>query len=124
VFVLRDSFGRQQARLVNAGGGRLRYTFAEISDPSLWLAPEDTPREIPANDKVYMIIGLGRGATKSEYQFTLKTDSDMRVTVRVPDCSALRGPRPVAQELICNSLAGGCRLTQRIRDNAQGRTSA
>lgn len=89
VFVLTDSRGRQPARLINSGGGPLRFTFAEISDPSLWLAPEDTPREIPRHDRLNMTIGLGRAAKKSEYHFILRTDSDLLVTVRVPDMVAV-----------------------------------
>jgi hypothetical protein len=128
VFILRDSFGRQSARLVNAGGGRLRYTFAEISDPSLWLVPEDTPRDIPANDKVYMTIGLGRGATKSEYQFTLKTDSDMRVTVRVPDLAAVvaqqQGSAVKVAEQINTALTDPQRLQQYQKEAPDGQGAA
>jgi hypothetical protein len=91
VFLLKDSFGRQPARLVNEGGSPLRFTFAEIDDPSLWLTPDDTPRDIAGHDRMEMHIGLGRGATKSEYHFILRTtiQPDMRITVRVPDLQAL-----------------------------------
>jgi pimeloyl-ACP methyl ester carboxylesterase len=91
VFVLTDSFGRQTARLLNEGGGALRFTFAEISDPSLWLSPDDTPRDIPPHGEQKMSIGVGRGAKKSEYRFVLRTpiQSDMQIIVRVPDLAAL-----------------------------------
>jgi pimeloyl-ACP methyl ester carboxylesterase len=123
VFILRDPFGRQPARLVNAGGGHLRYTFTDISDKSLWLAPEDTPREIPANDKVSMTIGLGLGATRSEYQFTLRTDVDMRVTVRVPDLAAVVAQQQASAVKVgeqINSALTDPRLQPYQQDTAEG----
>ena len=106
VFTLTDSFGRQPARLLNEGGSPLRFTFVDPSDPSLWLTPDDTPRDIAGHDRVEMHIGLGRGATKSEYQFTLRTpiQPDMRVTVRVPDLAALHGQQEDAARKVAEKI--------------------
>lgn len=91
VFTLTNVLGKQTARLLNEGGSPLRFTFAEISDPSLFLWPDDTPREIPAHDRADISIALARGATKAQYQFILRTPSqpDKRISVRVPDLAAL-----------------------------------
>lgn len=106
VFILRDSYGRQPARLLNEGGSSLRFTFTEIDDSSLWLTPDDTPRDIAGHSRMDMHIGLGRGATRSEYHFILRTtvQPDMRITVRVPDLGAITAQqedvaRKVAQEI-------------------------
>jgi pimeloyl-ACP methyl ester carboxylesterase len=91
VFTLTNVLGKQTARLLNEGGSPLRFMFAEISDPSLFLWPDDTPREIPAHDRADISIALARGATKTQYQFTLRTpiQPDKRISVRVPDLAAL-----------------------------------
>lgn len=91
VFDLTDATGRQSARLVNSGGSSLRFTLAEISDPKLYLWPDDTPKVLPANTTLNMHIALGIGARSKEYRFVLRTDQvpEKRVTVRVPDVAAL-----------------------------------
>jgi pimeloyl-ACP methyl ester carboxylesterase len=91
VFDLTDAMGRQAARLVNAGGSNLRFTFAEISDPKLYLWPDDTPKLLAANSTARMHIALGIGARAKEYRFILRTDElpERHVVVRVRDVAAL-----------------------------------
>ncbi len=90
VFLLTNAYGKQSARLVNAGGGILNFTLAEI-DPELLLWPDDTPRPIGKQSTVSMSVALSRTASKKEYPFLLRTDigADRRVIVRVPDLAAL-----------------------------------
>jgi len=57
VFNLLEPHG--DARLVNAGGAKLRFTLAEVSDSSLHLWPNDTPRDIPAKQTQNVTIALG-----------------------------------------------------------------
>ena len=91
VFSLTDAASRQPARLVNAGGSSLRFTLAEISDPKLYVWPDDTPKVLPANTTINMHIALGIGARAQEYRFVIRTDElpERRVLVRVPDVAAL-----------------------------------
>jgi len=92
VFVLHNGIGKQHARLVNAGGGPLRYTLAEVSDPALLLWPEDTPRQLAARTADRIGIALLRGSTGNEYHFILRSDvtPDQKVIVRVPDMPAVQ----------------------------------
>jgi pimeloyl-ACP methyl ester carboxylesterase len=91
VFNLTDAASRQPARLVNAGGSSLRFTLAEISDPKLYVWPDDTPKVLPANTTLNMHIALGIGARAHEYRFVIRTDElpERRVLVRVHDVAAL-----------------------------------
>ncbi|MET0984928.1 MAG: hypothetical protein ABW034_05915 [Steroidobacteraceae bacterium] len=94
VFVLHNVLGKQTARLLNTGGTPLSFTLAQISDPTtLFLWPDDTPQVIKPHDKVQLGVALSRGATASEYQFTLKTPvaPDKRVIIRVPELQAAKG---------------------------------
>ena len=107
LFTLTDPFGRQPARLLNEGGSPLRFTFAEISDSSLWLAPDDTPKDIGGHDRVNMSIGLGFGATKSEYHFILRTaiEPDRHITVKVPDLAAISARQADVAKRVAGRLA-------------------
>ena len=89
--MLTNALGKQSARLVNAGGSPLIFTFADISDPSLFLWPDDTPLSIAKHSTRNMSIALARSGTKTEYHFILRTNigPDRPVTVRVPDLAAL-----------------------------------
>jgi pimeloyl-ACP methyl ester carboxylesterase len=91
VFDLTDATARQPARLVNSGGSSLRFTFAEVSDPKLYLWPDDTPKLLPGNSMTNMHIALGIGARAKEYRFVLRTDElpEKRVVVRVLALAAL-----------------------------------
>lgn len=91
VFLLSDRAGRRTARLVNAGGSKLTFTLAQLSDPHLFLWPDDTPREIPARQTQRLHVALGYGATRSEYRFVLQSDvsDDQTVIVRVQNPAAL-----------------------------------
>jgi pimeloyl-ACP methyl ester carboxylesterase len=84
-FQLSDPFGKSTARLVNAGGSKLTFTLAQISDPQLYLWPDDTPREIPAKQTQLMQLALGFAATSTEYRFVLQSDvsTDRQVVVKV-----------------------------------------
>ena len=74
VLLLNDVLGKSTARLVNAGGGKLTFTFAQALDPHLFLWPDDTPREIGARQMYRMSVGLGFGAPIKEYRFVLQSD--------------------------------------------------
>ncbi len=89
-FTLTNPLG-SPARLVNAGGSKLRYTIAQISDPHLFVWPGDTPKELPARTTEKLQLALGFGATASEYRFTLTSDvsAPLPVVVRVPDQAAV-----------------------------------
>ena len=101
---LASAVGRQKARLVNSGGASLRFTLAEISDPLLYLWPDDTPKELPPGD-MDMFMALGMGARATRYQFVLRTDvsPDTRVTVRVPNLAQLQAQ----QVRLVEDVAGG-----------------
>jgi pimeloyl-ACP methyl ester carboxylesterase len=92
VFRLSDPLGKSSARLVNAGRVKLRYTVGQIADPSLYVWPDDTPREISGGNTQLMQLGLGFGANANEYPFVLQSDAspDQRVIVRVADLAAFR----------------------------------
>jgi pimeloyl-ACP methyl ester carboxylesterase len=81
---------KQRARLVNAGRLPLRYTIAELTDPGLYVWPDDTPHTIPGGTQESMSLALAWKADKSQYQFLLRADgmAEQRVTVRVPDLPA------------------------------------
>ena len=91
-FRLTDPFGRSAARLVNAGGSKLKFTLAQVSDPNLLLWPDDTPREISAKQTQLMHVALGFGARSAEYRFVLQSDvsTDQPVVVRVANIADLR----------------------------------
>jgi len=92
VFTLADLSGRSAARLVNAGGTKLRYTIGPVSDSHLFIWPDDTPKELAGNTTERLQFGLGFGATASEYRFTLTTDVSgaQPIVVRVPDLAVVR----------------------------------
>jgi hypothetical protein len=106
VFRLTDPIGRTPARLVNAGRVKLRYTIGQVSDPSLYLWPDDTPREIAGKSTQLMQLGLGFGATANEYGFVLQSDAseDRRVTVRVTDLAAFKKRQLQIAEAINNDI--------------------
>jgi hypothetical protein len=102
IFNLTVPVGKQPARLVNAGGGKLRYTFAEGSDLALLLWPGDTPRYIDPYKTDNMFIATSSGGNKNEYHFVIQVDTepDRRVTVRIPDPVALNAQKAeVAQKV-------------------------
>ncbi len=106
VIEMASAVGRQSARLVNTGGASLHFTLAEISDPALFVWPDDTPRELPANSSTNMFLALGIGAHATEYQFVLRTDvtpAETRITVRVPSLAAVRAE----QQQMVQNVAGG-----------------
>ncbi|MEO8481852.1 MAG: alpha/beta fold hydrolase [Acidobacteriota bacterium] len=128
VIDLASALGRQRARLVNAGGASLHFTLAEISDPALFVWPDDTPKELPAQSTTDMFMALGIGAKAAEYHFVLKSDvaPDTRVTVRVPNLALVRSE----QMQMVQDVAGGIEVLldgaegQRLRSLAAGDASA
>lgn len=95
VFKLGDPNGKSSARLVNSGRAKLRYTLAEISDPSLYLWPDDTPKELPGERTDRVTMALGYAAKDTEYRFVVRSDvaPDQSVVVRVSDVEAMRAKR-------------------------------
>jgi hypothetical protein len=92
VFTMTDALGRSAARLVNAGSRPLRYTLGQLSDPNLFVWPDDTPKELAGNTTGRIVFGLGLGATASEYRLKLTTDAAAPpdVVVRVPNLAMVR----------------------------------
>lgn len=90
VFTLANPLG-SVARLVNAGGAKLRYTVGQVSDPHLFVWPADTPKDLPARTTERLQLALGFGASASEYRFTLTSDASppLPVVVKVPDQAAV-----------------------------------
>ncbi len=91
VFHLSDPSMRGTARLVNTGGSKLTFTLAQVSDPHLYLSPDDTPREIAARQTQPMHALLTFGAKAAEYRFVLQSDvaPDQVVAVRVDNIAEL-----------------------------------
>ena len=91
LFTLASPFGKQSARLVNAGKRKLRYTVARLSDPALYVWPADTPRFLDGGATEQLQFGLAFGAKASEYRFALLTDGapDRNVIVKVANSAAL-----------------------------------
>lgn len=91
-FVFKLDARQRNARLVNAGRGNLRYTVAEVSDPSLYIVPDDTPKDIRGEETQRLGLNLLAGAEASEYTFVLRSDvpSEQKVVVRVPDIEVIR----------------------------------
>jgi len=91
VFRMGDPFGTSMARLVNAGGSKLTFTLAQISDPHLYLTPDDTPRDILAKQMQPLHVVLTLGATAAEYRFVVQSDAspDRLVVVRVDNFAEL-----------------------------------
>ncbi|MCG3201211.1 MAG: hypothetical protein NFCOHLIN_01077 [Gammaproteobacteria bacterium] len=125
VFNLTNVLGKQSARLVNAGGSALRFTLAEVSDPALLLWPDDTPREIPAQQTSRMSVALSRSASPSitEYHFILRTDNapDRRVIVRVPDISIIKAQQDrIAKSVTAqiNAALADPQLSERFKEAA------
>ncbi|HVW04716.1 MAG TPA: hypothetical protein VHB78_06885 [Vicinamibacterales bacterium] len=106
VFVLHDALGKQNARLVNSGGGPLTFTLADISDPTqLFLWPDDTPEDIKAHDKVALGVALSRAATAREYRFTIRTpNEDTKVVVRVPDLAAMKAQQSATANAVAKEM--------------------
>ncbi len=106
VFTLTDPSGRSRARLINAGGSALRVTVAQV-DPDLFVWPDDTPKAIPANDRLDMHLALGFGARAPEYRFTLSSDVTPAtpIVVRV-DPERLRAARATLAAEVSTTVTG------------------
>jgi hypothetical protein len=122
VFHLSEPFAKSPARLVNAGGSKLRFTLAQVSDPQLLLWPDDTPRDIPASQTQLMHIVLGGKATSAEYRFVLQSDvsPDQRVVVRVDNVEDLRKKQAKLFESAINSMLADPSTAKRLASLAPG----
>jgi hypothetical protein len=89
---MADALGRSAARLVNAGARPLRYTLGQLSDPNLFVWPDDTPKTLAGNTTERVLFGLGLGATATEYRLQLTSDASapLDITVRVPNLGMVR----------------------------------
>ncbi len=92
VFTMTDALGRSPARLVNTGARPLRYTLGQVSDPNLFVWPDDTPKALPGNTTERVLFALGLGATASDYRVKLTSDASppLDILVRVPNLATLR----------------------------------
>jgi hypothetical protein len=106
-FTLSDPNGKSAARLVNTGKAKLQYLVGEVSDPALYLWPDDTPRDLAGGSTDRLSMALGFGATASEYRFTLKSDvtEPKQVVVHVKDVEALRAKRAALQDTAVQALS-------------------
>lgn len=106
LYNLSDPNGRSFARLVNAGGGKLRYTLAQFSDDKLYVWPE-TPREILPNSAEKLVFALGINASASEYRFVLQSNAgpDRTVVVRVADREAVAAQQASLAAEVRSNLA-------------------
>ena len=84
VFTMSDALGRSPARLVNAGARTLRYTLGQVSDPNLFVWPDDTPKELPGNTTERVLFALGLGATASDYRVKLTSDASSPLDILGP----------------------------------------
>ena len=129
MFHLSDPFGKSSARLVNAGGSKLRFTLAQVSDPHLYLWPDDTPRDIPARQTELMHMALGFAATSTEYRFVLQSDasSDQPVVVRADNIAELRKKQAKLIESVSgdiNSMLSDPSRAKRLASLAPGDPTA
>src|SRR5262249_42003774 len=91
VLTMSDPFGKRDARLVNAGGTKLRYTLEQFPDNGLYVIPGAGPDELAPNTTRTLQFVLGFGATQSEYRFLLTSDvtAGETVVVRVSNLPAV-----------------------------------
>lgn len=106
VFTLSDPNGKSTARLMNTGRTSLKYTLGGISDPSLYLWPDDDgPRELQGGRTDRMAMALGYSATATEYRFVLTHDgTPLPVVVLVKDPGALSAKRAELQKTAVQAL--------------------
>jgi len=87
-YTLGDLQAEGIARLLNQGGGRLRFTIVPPANPKLMILPADTPRDIDSGQQQELRFNLLlRGRSDPDYPFTLKTqgEPDRIVVVHVPE---------------------------------------
>ncbi len=107
VYEMTDPDGRSEARLVNAGGVRLRYTLADVSDKHFYLWPDDTPKVIGPNQTEKLHMALARGADRNEYRFALSTDVTDRqvVLVRIPSLQLVRQKQAMLTKQVMQEIS-------------------
>jgi len=102
---------QQTARIANVGPRRASYTIRQISDPKLYINPDDTPKVLEKNTTTKILISLLAGAARSEYSFMVGDDESARkVRVRIRDESALSRELDRRVEGVVNAVNG--RLSQ------------
>lgn len=92
LLTISDPAGKREARLVNAGGSKLRYTLEQFPDRWLYVIPGAGPDEIPANATRTLQFVLGYGAKEGEYRFLLTSDAapSRKVVVRIQNLPAIQ----------------------------------
>jgi hypothetical protein len=102
-----DAFGKRDARLVNAGGTKLRFTLAQFPDQGLYVFPGPGPSEIGAAQTHTLQFALAFGATANEYDFVLTSSaSDNRtVVVRFPKLETVQHERQRAAQAALTILS-------------------
>jgi hypothetical protein len=108
-FLIREPFGKSEARLVNTNTVPVRYTIKAVSDPQdVYIWPDDTPKTI-GSGKTDHIRVVAPFATKAEYHFTLQTDSprgtfEIPVNLRIPDFPAFAELRQQRMDAIAKKI--------------------
>lgn len=94
------------ARLVNPGRSKLRYTIAQVSDPHLYIVPDQTPQDLNGEQTEQIRLNLLIGADAGEYNFMLSSDASaaQRVVVRVPNINAIRSSHAALVRDVVQSL--------------------
>ncbi|HEX3527817.1 MAG TPA: hypothetical protein VH988_12200 [Thermoanaerobaculia bacterium] len=95
VLTMNDPFGKRDARLVNAGGTKLRYTLAQFPDNGLYVIPGAGPDELAPNSTRTLQFVVGYGAKDAEYRFLLTSDipTSQTVVVRIQNLPAVQTAR-------------------------------
>lgn len=108
VMRLQDPNGKTPARLVNNGPRGLSYTVSKISDPSLVVIPDPTPRVVPPRFQEDLKVLLARGGElKDEYQFTLTTPvmGERVVKVRLESREAIHAAQAEVAGAVAEQLS-------------------
>jgi hypothetical protein len=108
---------QRKAKLRNAGRVKLRYWISQVSDPALYIVPEDTPRDILGEQTESLTLSLLSGATAKQYRFVLRSDvsPEQLVEVNVPDVRAIDASRAQLSDRIVVELNGFLK----VPENAQ-----
>lgn len=107
VLHLQDPNGKTPARLVNNGPRGLTYTISKVSDPSLVVLPDPTPRRVPPRNQEDLRVLLARGGDlKDEYQFTITTPAmgERLVKVRLGDRQAIHAAQAEVAGAVADHL--------------------
>lgn len=105
-YVVTMESNLRDVRLHNPGKNNVSYTVSEVSSPSLYINPDDTPRVLGGEEKGKLTLLLLAGALKSEYRFRLMSDipTDYHVIVRVPNVDAISRARAAQVEQVLSAM--------------------